>query len=239
MIFDALELNYSKINAYINCPLLYKFIYVEKKYTPVTAASSLGLSVHKAIARYHAQGRNLNDLMCFYQDLWLNQGYASPQQTMEFYRKGEKILENWYLYHIEEKPKVIFWEKNFKFDFERWTIKGTIDRVDLLPSGAVEVIDYKMGFEEKSLVDTANSLQLGIYALAMKEAFNMEVDKLSYFILSDIHKVSVNYELSSAEKILNTIRDVGTKILNSDFTKRDNCAHCPIRKICFVSTAKD
>ena len=68
MMFDPLELNYSKIQAYLNCPFLYRFIYVERKFAPQTPFSSLGLSVHRALARYHAGGRDLSDLLMYYED---------------------------------------------------------------------------------------------------------------------------------------------------------------------------
>lgn len=232
MIFDALELNYSKINAYLTCPLLYKFIYVDRHYPPPTGPSSFGLSLHRAIARYHSQGRVLDDLIVYYQDCWLHQGYETPQQAMEYYRKGEKILEKWHEFHTEEKPHLLYWEKNFRFYFEKWIIKGTIDRIDLLPSGGAEIIDYKTGFDGKTEEQVLNSLQLGIYAMAAQETFNLKPEKVSFFILSDPHRVSAPFTKEMREKTENTIRDIGTKIFEFDFTARGNCEHCPIKNVC-------
>ena len=46
-----------------------------------------------------------------------------------------------------------------------FTIRGQIDRIDRLPTGGIEVIDYKTGrLESQKGVD--ESLQLSIYALA-------------------------------------------------------------------------
>ena len=239
MIFDALELNYSKINAYLSCPLLYKFIYVNRKYTPPTGPSSFGLSLHRAIARYHSGGRTLNDLIVYYQDSWLHQGYETPQQAMEYYRNGEKILEKWYMFHSEETNRILYWEKNFRFDFEKWVIKGTIDRIDIMPSGGADVIDYKTGYEGHTAEQAAGSLQLGIYALAAEEAFGLKPERVTYFILSEPQKISVPFTDEMRSRTLETIRDVGTKIFEYDFTGRGNCIHCPIRKICRESTAKD
>ncbi|MBP5286953.1 MAG: PD-(D/E)XK nuclease family protein [Elusimicrobiales bacterium] len=238
MIFDALELNYSKINAYLSCPLLYKFIYVNRKYTPPTGPSSFGLSLHRAIARYHSGGRTLNDLIVYYQDSWLHQGYETPQQAMEYYRNGEKILEKWYMFHSEETNRILYWEKNFRFDFEKWVIKGTIDRIDIMPSGGADVIDYKTGYEGHTAEQAAGSLQLGIYALAAEEAFGLKPERVTYFILSEPQKISVPFTDEMRSRTLETIRDVGTKIFEYDFTGRGNCIHCPIRNICRESSCK-
>ena len=239
MIFDALELNYSKINAYLSCPLLYKFIYVDRHYAPPTGPSSFGLSLHRAIARYHSGGRNLNDLMVYYQDSWLHQGYETPQQAMEYFRNGEKILEKWHAFHLEETNKVLYWEKNFRFEMDRWTIKGTIDRIDILPSGGAEIIDYKTGYDGRTEEQTANSLQLGMYAIAAEEAFGLKPKKITFFLLAEPQKISVPFTKEIKERTLDIIRDAGMKIFEEDFTGRGNCEHCPIRKTCRESTAKE
>lgn len=242
MIFDPLELNYSKVQAYLNCPLLYRFIYVDRRFAPQTPFSSLGLSVHRALARYHAGGRDLSDLVRHYEDAWLHHGYESAQQSMEFYARGAETLEKWWAYNQEHKAEIIYWERQFDFPFERWTIKGTIDRVDRLPGGAVELIDYKMGFEGKTEADVTASLQLSIYAIGLARAFKLKVGAVSYLVLTGASgpcKVSVPYDPSTEEKTLNLLRETGEKILDMDMTARGDCSRCPIRKTCHESKAKE
>ena len=232
MIFDPFELNYSKLQAYLNCPFLYRYIYVERKFAPQTPFSSLGLSVHKALARYHAGGRDLSDLLMFYEDCWLHQGYASAQEGMEFYNRGAVVLENWWMYNQNNKTEILYWEKQFEFPFERWLIKGTIDRVDRMPGGFVELIDYKMGFEGKTENDVSASLQLSIYAVGLSRALNLKVGSMGYLVLSGPKKVAMPYDPATAEATLNLIRETGEKILALDMSRKGTCARCPIRKFC-------
>ena len=92
---DPFELNFSKVKAYLACPYLYKYIYLERKYAPHTPFSALGISVHRALDRYHSKGGDFGDLLLFYDEGWHHHGYETPQQALEFYARGRKILENY------------------------------------------------------------------------------------------------------------------------------------------------
>jgi putative RecB family exonuclease len=238
MIFDPLELNYSKIRAYLDCPFLYRYIYVERKFAPQTPFSSLGLSVHRAIGAYHARPGDLGDLLAYYEDAWLHQGYCTPQQSMEFYNKGALVLEKWWTHFQENPAQVIYSEKHFEFPFERWRVKGTIDRVDRMPGGQVELLDYKMGFEDRNEWDVAGSLQLSIYALGLQRALRQQVGSVGYFILSSLQKVCVPYDQARDAATLDLIRATGEKMLALDMGRKGACARCAIRELCPESEAK-
>ncbi|MBI4656317.1 MAG: PD-(D/E)XK nuclease family protein [Elusimicrobia bacterium] len=235
--FDPLELNYSKIKAYLNCPFLYRYAYVEGKYAPHNPQSSLGVSVHRAIEEYSKRGGDLNDLFVYYETGWLNQGYPSPRESMEFYRKGSEILENYWLGEQGRDSEIILVERDFEFSFEKWKVKGTMDRVDRLKDGSHELIDYKMGFEDRNDHDISGSLQLGIYAIGLKRAFNIEVKKLTYWLLLKSEKISCLYNPGNEEKIFSVLRDTGEKILREDYSKKGNCSACQIKKRCPDKTA--
>lgn len=239
MIFDPLELNYSKIRAYLDCPFLYRFIYVERRFAPQSPYSSLGLSVHRALASFHANPGDLGDLMAYYEDNWLHQGYSTPQESMEFYNRGAEVLGRWWRDFQERPAQVICSEKNFVFPFEKWKIKGTIDRVDRLPGGKVELLDYKMGFEDRNEWDPAGSLQLGIYALGLERGLWMSVGAVGYFVLSSMRKVSVPYDPASQERTLALVRETAEKMLALDLSRKGNCARCSVRRLCPESVARD
>lgn len=238
MIFDPLEINYSKLRAYLDCPFLYRHIYIERRFAPPTPFSSLGLSVHRALARYHAEGRDLSDLLMHYEDCWLHQGYASAQESMEFYNRGAAVLENWWTYSQNNRAETIYWEKQFEFPFEKWRVKGTIDRVDRLPGGLVELIDYKMGFEGKTTEDVAGSLQLSIYAIGLSRALNLKVGAVGYMVLSGPRKVAIPYDPATEAATLDLVRGTAEKMLALDMSHKGSCQRCPIREFCPQSPVK-
>ncbi|MCK5106963.1 MAG: PD-(D/E)XK nuclease family protein [Elusimicrobiales bacterium] len=229
---NPLELNYSKIMAYKKCPFLYSYIYLGKKYTPYSAKSSLGVSVHRALARYARYGGDLSDLFVYYDESWNNSGFASPQESMEFYNKGSRMLEDFWLDNQDKKSRIIFSERTFEFKFEKWTVKGTIDRLDKNADGAYELIDYKIGFEEMPDFDPLKNLQLGIYAVGLKENFNIDVNYLTCWFLMRSERVTAAYDKSLSSFVFDEIRNIGEKIINEDYSSKGDCQKCSIKKLC-------
>jgi RecB family exonuclease len=158
---------------------------------------------------------------------------------MEFYNRGARVLEAWWMYFQEHRAQVIYSEKNFEFLHGKWRIKGTIDRVDRLPGGAVELIDYKMGFEDRNEWDVAGSLQLAIYALGLSRGLAQKVGSVGYFILTSLQKIAVPYDPSKEAATLEFISATAEKMLAQDMGRKGECARCAIRKFCPESSARD
>ena len=68
-------------------------------------------------------------------------------------------------------------------------MRGRVDRVDRLPDGDYELIDYKTG-ERKSEAELENDLQLALYRLAAREAWELEASTGSYYYVLDADKVA-------------------------------------------------
>ena len=229
---DPFELNYSKIMAYKNCPFLYAYIYLGSHYTPYSAKSSLGVSVHRALAKYARYGGDLSDLFIYYDECWKNSGFATPQESMEFYNKGSRMLEDFWLNNQDKKSRIIYSERTFEFKFEKWTVKGTIDRLDKNSDGKYELIDYKIGFEERQNFNPLKNLQLGIYAIGLKENFNIDISYLTCWFLLRSERVTAAYEKSASAFVFDEIRNIGEKIINEDYSSKGNCQKCSIKNLC-------
>jgi RecB family exonuclease len=179
--------------------------------------------------------------MLYYDELWHNHGYETPQECLEFYGRGRMALEKYFLAESSaDRGEIVFTEKDFEFEFERWRVRGTIDRVDRISGGAGhEIIDYKMGFDAKTREDLEKDLQLSIYAIGLKKAFNMEVKALSWVLILKGEKLSTPYDPSREKIVLDLLRETGEKILALDLSRKGNCASCPIRKLCGVSESNN
>ena len=225
MNFDPLELNYSKVRTYNECPFLFKTVYVDGKKQPLTPRSSLGLSLHKALEAYHAGGTALEDLLSAYDDKWIGAGYSTGQEQMEHYRLGKEMLERFWQEEADGKSLVIAAEKDFEFPWKKWKIKGTIDRIDRTPGGEIEVIDYKTGPEIKTEEQLSQSLQLGIYGAGARRGLGLEVSLLSIWFVAHGKKISVPYDRKKDEEFLSVFEAAGEEIIKGNFAP--NHSRCP------------
>ncbi len=252
---ETFELNYSKLRAYLDCPYLYRYTYVQGRYAPHNPWSSLGQTVHRALARWHANGGDLSDLLLYYDEFWQAKGYSTPGETLEFYEKGRDIMERWWAFAQERPQRALYFEKIFVFEFNGWRIRGTVDRIDRLSDGGHEVIDYKLGFDARPLAGLAaptadnaalfrppgpleEDLQLALYAIGAREGLGLKVGSVSKFYLSRMEKVSIPYDGSRDAAVLTLVKETGEKILAGVCDRKGRCPSCPIRSLCPESEAK-
>ncbi|GAB4032726.1 MAG: hypothetical protein Fur0012_11590 [Elusimicrobiota bacterium] len=232
------EINYSKINSWLFCPYLYFFVYIEKKYPPRNAPSSLGTSLHRALRDYGSGNLDLEGLLIAYEEGWENSGYETPQLMMEYYRKGKKMLEDFWISERDRKSRILSAEKDFEFALGELIVRGTIDRIDRLPDGRIELIEYKTGESEKYSEALASNLQLDIYALALKRAMNLEVSFISFVLLAFNKKITLPYDPSRLAKTEEFLVKTGEEIKTMNPTRKGDCSSCQINKLCRYSENK-
>lgn len=240
MYSDVRELNYSKIKTYKECPLLYKYKYVEDKREGLVPASSLGVSIHRALEAYHANSNDPSELLAYYDDCWLGAGYSSAAEQMEWYLKGKKMMEDYAQAEYERKTTVDSTEREFIFEYEGWTFRGKIDRIDKWPDGSWEVIDYKTGTDVDLNLPITDSLQLAIYCVGARRAWNMQKGKATFYFTAFNQTQSAPFEAFNEEETLNTFIEIGKKIEAQDFTPNTQyCAQCAFKQMCVSSICKE
>lgn len=235
-----LELSYSKISTYHFCPWKYKLIYVDGQRIPPNPYISLGLSVHRALEEFHKnERRDLDDLLDIYNQVWVNEGFQNPQQTMHFYEKGEKMIRQYFEWYKKRKSEIIAVEKEFRFPVGSRILRGIIDRIDRLPDDSYEVIDYKTHAEmwDQSRIDS--DLQLTLYALGCKKALQIKPAALSLFFLAHNRVVTTQRTKRQEEEALQEFESVAKKIEKGDFAPdTSKCPKCDFKETCKFSTAK-
>ena len=224
MYNDSHELNYSKVKTYLECPLSYYFKYVLGKREGLVPASSLGVSIHRTLEEYHRHSNDPSEILSYYDDCWLSGGYTSAGEQMEWYLKGQKMLEVYAQREYERKTTVDSTEREFIFEQTPWVFRGKIDRIDKYPDGSWEVIDYKTGTDVDLTRNVTDSLQLGIYAIGARRAWNLHKGKATFYYIAFDKTVSAPFDAFDEEKILGTFIQVGEKIERNEF--EPNLAQC-------------
>lgn len=235
-----LELSYSKISTYRFCPWKYKLVYVDGLRVPPNPYISLGLSIHKTLEEFHKNDKkHLDDLIEIYNQVWVNEGFQSPQQTMHFYEKGEKMLRQYFEWFRDRKSEVIAVEKEFRFPVGSRMLRGIIDRIDRLPDDTYEIIDYKTHAEmwDQSRID--GDLQLTLYALGCKRVLNIDPSTLSYFFLAHNKVVPTHRTELQENEALDLMEQIAKKIEKNDFNAdTTRCQKCDFKQTCKFSVSK-
>lgn len=248
------QFSYSQLTQFKTCPRQYQYANIFKIPEPPAANLSFGLSMHNTLREFYReveqekQARlftefkpdlSLRQLLKFYDEKWIDQGYES-RQHMELRRaRGKEILTAFYEHFKEDIPRIRFLEKGFKLRVGEYTLSGRLDRADDLPDGTLEIIDYKTG-RSKTEKEVTEDLQLFIYALAAQECFGLKASRLTLYFLDDQTRVSVEPDAKKLSAVKAEIQMIADEINRSNFVptpSQHKCQYCPFSKICGASMA--
>ena len=124
-------------------------------------------------------------------------------------------------------------------DRRRDQLGGRVDRVDRHPDGSYELIDYKTG-PPKQAAELGDDLQIALYRVAAREAWDIEAADGSYWYVLDDEKVPAGGEADAMERVERTVAEVAAGIAGQDFEPRPDfnvCSWCDYRLICPASEA--
>lgn len=235
------ELSFSRVRTYQECPYRYRLIYLQRLHAPPTPYSALGSSIHSALELYHTRkGASWDDLFQAYNDGWEHDGFADPQQEMEFYRRGEEILKKYFQNDRDRNSEILFSEKDFRLDLKFCFLRGIIDRIDRLPGGKIEILDYKTHKQMWKKKDIQQDLQMTIYSYAYKKQFGRSPDILSYYFLSHEKKISTERGKKDEKDMLNLLKEVSRGINKNVFPpKFKYCWKCDFKGRCEHANKKN
>jgi len=241
VVWEDFKISYSRISTYLFCPYKYKLIYIDNQYIPVNADIIFGQIIHKTLEQYHSRnGKDLPELTECYDASWKNEGFESPQQSFEYYRRGMEMLENYFKSFSTSDVKILYTEKSFDANIGKYRFVGIIDRIDEHPDGKKEIMDYKTHAKVWTQERIDKDLQLTLYAYACKNVFGFNPDKISVYFLSNNTKM---YTKRSAKEIedsinlaLNTAENIMSDNFDADTTK---CGNCDFKLKCKFSSYKN
>jgi len=206
--------SYSKLEVFKNCPLQYRYKYIEKKYSQDTSiALELGSLCHYVLeqkgrmvaAKQKVDYDKLNNILL---DGVSEVDEKTKEKLLGVSQLKRKYFEVWHEADnasgasYDEKIKLFdqvlhkemedtewestYFERPFEFVWDNKVIlKGFIDRIDV-KDGQYRTVDYKTSKKVYEQSKLATSLQFGIYALAILNEFGVLPAESKYrFILID------------------------------------------------------
>jgi DNA helicase-2/ATP-dependent DNA helicase PcrA len=232
---DGLMLSASDIETYRGCPLRYKFARVLRVPQEPTLNQRFGILVHQVLERYHQLAvESLDELLGLLEFGWRRGGFGDSDEERQLHGKAGVALRRYYERVAEEPVEPVWFERAFSFKLGRHTLRGRVDRVDRLADGGYELIDYKTG-RPRSAAALREDVQLSLYAVGAREAWQLDATQQAYLYVLDDEKVRVPSSQIDAGWISDTVDEVAGGILAQDFEPTPSytvCSMCDYRIAC-------
>ena len=235
---DGVALSASDIDTYRTCPLKYKFARVFRIPHEPTIHQRFGITVHQVLERFHARdggSGSLAELLGLLDAAWRRGGFGDSEEERQLRGKAASALIRYHARFESAESKPMWFERAFTFKLGPHLLRGRVDRVDLLPGGEYELIDYKTG-RPKSAAQLADDVQLSLYAVGAREAWSLEASQQAYYYVLDDEKVAVPLDQGDrSDWIREVAMEVGEGILSQGFEPTpsfDACSVCDYRLVC-------
>jgi putative RecB family exonuclease len=233
-----MRLSYSSISTYETCPAKYRFQYEERLPTARSPALSFGDSLHRALHRFHDRpipvAPTLPELHEFLEDGWVGEGYRDLEEERLYLEHGRQVLTQYHRENADRFRIPAALEFRFTIEVEGVQVSGVIDRMDRMPGGGYEIIDYKTSrrLPPKAVVD--RDLQLSVYYLAAREVWGIEPERLTLYYLLPGQRMTTFRTAADADELRRRIATVAARIEAGKFEPKQNplCDWCDFQARC-------
>ncbi len=235
---DGVILSATDIDSYRACPLKYKFARVFRIPQEPTLHQRFGILVHQVLERFHAGGAQLGalaELLALLDAGWRRGGFGDSEEERQLRSKAAAALARYHERARSEASQPVWFERQFTFKLGEHLLRGRVDRVDRLPGGGYELIDYKTG-RPKTPAQLANDVQLSLYALGAREAWGLDASSQAYYYLLDDSKVAVPADGGDRCEWVSAVAvEVAQRIRAQEFEptpSAEACSICDYRLAC-------
>ena len=245
--------SHSRISTFEQCPLKFKFEYIDEAETEVEASieAFLGTRVHETLEKLYQDFKfqklnTLQELLHFYNDEWdknWNERIRIVRDSYKpenFRKMGEQFITDYYnKYQPFSQAKSIGLEMQIilKLDDEgKYVLQGYIDRLASPSDGVYEIHDYKTSSSLPTQDHVDTDRQLALYSMAVREMFN-DCKK----VILTWHYLAFDKEIRSerSEEQLGELKKEVIKAIQSiesatEFKPQESalCGWCDYKELC-------
>ncbi|HXF57622.1 MAG TPA: PD-(D/E)XK nuclease family protein [Actinomycetota bacterium] len=233
-----MRLSYSSISTYEACPARYRFQYEERLPTSPSPALAFGESLHRALYRFHDRpvpvAPPLDELLEILEAEWVSEGYRDPSEERLYKEHARQVLAHYHREVADSFRVPAALEFRFTVEVEGVQLTGTIDRMDRVPGGGYEIIDYKTNRRLPPQAAVDRDLQLSVYYLAAREVWGIEPERLTLWYLLPGQRMSTVRTPAHADELRRRIATVAERIAAGQFEARENplCGWCEFQRLC-------
>jgi putative RecB family exonuclease len=236
-----LRLSFSKVDAYQQCPLKYRFAYVDGVPTAPSPDLSWGKSLHNALEtwwdRKLPEPPGVEVLFDALYHGWDDTGFAEldREEKLKWYGHARDVLARHHERYAPSYVPAVATEEFFTLDMgQNIEVAGVIDHVARTDSGGLGIVDWKTNRKAKPRRHVAASLQLALYTLAAEQLWGQEPEWVALDFLVPGVRVQVAREEIDTDVAVATVRAVAEEIRQGSYepTPSKLCGWCDYRSIC-------
>jgi putative RecB family exonuclease len=256
--FDLVErpdwFSYSAFDTFERCPRQYAFRYMCRlPADQPRPAMDFGTAAHGAFEAFTRERRerlargdgppSREDLARCYDAAWAKTSLPAEADAETWRRRAEPMLDLFWAAESAHQAETVGEELRFRLRIQldpdaHVVVTGFIDRIDRLPSGAVELIDYKTGGAGQPQ-EAEMSLQLSIYALACRDALGLGLPELvTLYAVEQGERSSTDRTDAGLDTVRADLAFRAREIRGSDFSPTPSprsCGWCDFTAICPVN----
>ena len=227
----------TKLKTYLTCKRKFYFNYIAKikdhELSLKPKSFEVGDIIHKALEKALKEDCLSEEFLSnFFADYQKNNPYLTLE--LELWKRKLNTFIMLESLRKDNGIKTVALEEPFEITYQGVNLVGTIDRVDKLPDGTLEILDYKtsssLKVDSAKTYEKANDFQLEFYYLA-KKAEN--VSGVAYYDLYDLKvkdELMLEKKLELLDKYLSNLYTV--KVDFSCTEELSNCQFCSYKTIC-------
>jgi RecB family exonuclease len=243
--------SYSQLDMYGRCPLQYALARIYSIPSSRRAgALTFGSTAHEAFERFTRERRerlargeappNREDLQSWFESGWDSSGFEGKTAEQNYRQRVASLLDRFWDGELASIGEALAEEVDFELSVDvpggaPAVFTGKIDRIDRLPGGGIEVIDYKTG-NPGSQKGVQESLQLSIYALACRDALGYGTpERVTLYFTEHASRMSTTRTDAELDAARDELAAWVTRLRSGDFTATPSsgtCWRCDYRALC-------
>ncbi len=242
--------SHSKLATFDQCPLKYKFRYVDEIPPPIRSIElHLGDSVHRALEALYSEAQqdrtqSSNDFLALFRQKW-DEEYTPDMRIVRkgttaqmYFDSGRQMLAAYYRrFHPFRQTATLELEEKFLFPIsEEHEIRGIIDRLARNKNGTLEIHDYKTSRRLPDDFQVQSDVQLALYEIAIRHRWPdaKEITLIWHYLAfdKDIRITKSPQQLETVKRnTLGRIRRIeGTKTFQAHVSAL--CDWCEYKEMC-------
>jgi putative RecB family exonuclease len=246
------SLSPSKLSKFTNCPLAFRYSYIDRLPEPPTPQQVKGTLVHtvlEALFWHHPRGRRTLDVALdelARASAALREDDSGPWAALDLnpdaadrlVAEAEQLVRNYFTLEDPDAADVVGVELGLEARVGDVLLRGVIDRLDLTTDGALVVVDYKTGRAPSERYERGNLVGVHVYALLCELVLGQAPAEVKLLHLREPMSLTATPTEQSLrghrQRSLAVWQAIERACARSDFRPRPSalCGSCGFRDLC-------